>query len=95
MVINGGHGQMEKAPGICHDAITRVPHIWRWPGHCQAGHVAHEIVEAVDVSSTLCALAGLERMQTGDGQQMTHSGPIESLSDIRRDLSSVANDKCF
>lgn len=65
------HGQMEKAPGICHDAITRVPAIWWWPGHFKSGHVAREIVEAVDVSATLCALAGLPHMETGDGKDIS------------------------
>ncbi len=29
------HGIMEKAPGICADAITRIPFIWRAPGTTQ------------------------------------------------------------
>ncbi len=66
------HGIMEKAPGICSDAITRIPHIWWAPGRFSAGHAASEIVEAVDVANTLCALAGLEPMETSDGQDITH-----------------------
>jgi choline-sulfatase/uncharacterized sulfatase len=66
------HGIMEKAPGICHDAITRVPYIWQWSGYVQAGHVANEIVETVDMSNTLCALAGLGPMETSDGQDVSH-----------------------
>lgn len=65
------HGSMEKAPGICSDAITRIPFIWRWPGHCKPGHVAREIVEAVDVAPTLCALAGLPSLETADGRDLT------------------------
>ncbi len=66
------HGIMEKAPGICSDAITRIPFLWRWPGRFAAGHAAPEIVEAVDVSATLCALAGLDLFQTGDGKDLSH-----------------------
>jgi choline-sulfatase/uncharacterized sulfatase len=66
------HGIMEKAPGICSDAITRVPHIWWSPGRFKAGHVAPEIVEAVDLPNTLCTLAGLELMETSDGKDITH-----------------------
>jgi len=66
------HGIMEKAPGICADAITRIPHIWRWKAHFKAGHVAEEIVETVDVSTTLCVLAGLDPMQTSDGKDTSH-----------------------
>jgi choline-sulfatase/uncharacterized sulfatase len=63
------HGIMEKAPGICSDAVTRIP---RWPGHFKAGHVAQELVETVDFPSTLCALAGLDPLQTGDGRDISH-----------------------
>jgi arylsulfatase len=61
------HGIMEKAPGICADAITRVPLIFRWPGRFPAGHAARETVQTVDLASTLAALAGLEPLQTADG----------------------------
>jgi len=65
------HGIMEKAPGICHDAITRVPFIWWAPGRIQAGHVATEIVESVDLANTLCAQAGLEPLATADGLDLS------------------------
>jgi len=65
------HGIMEKAPGICSDAITRIPFLWRWPGHFATGHVVREIVEAVDLSPTLCALAGLEPLETADGKDLS------------------------
>jgi choline-sulfatase/uncharacterized sulfatase len=61
------HGLMEKAPGICSDAITRIPHIWRVPGITPAGGVDSRIVETVDVAPTLCSLAGLPGMETADG----------------------------
>ena len=66
------HGIMEKAPGICSDAITRIPFIWRWPGRFEEGHVATEVVEAVDLAPTLCSLAGLEPLQTSDGKDISH-----------------------
>jgi choline-sulfatase/uncharacterized sulfatase len=65
------HGQMEKAPGICADAITRVPHIWRWPDRFPAGRVVTEIVETVDTANTLCALAGLAAMESADGKDIS------------------------
>ena len=61
------HGIMEKAPGICSDAITRIPFVWKWPQGIRAGHVVEETVEAIDLSSTLCELAGIDRMETSDG----------------------------
>ncbi len=66
------HGIMEKAPGICSDAITRIPLIWRWPGRFKAGHAAAEIVETVDLANTLCSLAGLPAMETSDGKEYAH-----------------------
>jgi arylsulfatase len=66
------HGIMEKAPGICSDAITRIPMIWRWPERFKAGHMAEEIVEAVDMANTLCALSGLDTMETADGKVISH-----------------------
>lgn len=66
------HGIMEKAPGICSDAITRVPMIWQWPGRFAEGHAAEEIVETVDLTQTLCALAGLPPMETSDGKDISH-----------------------
>lgn len=66
------HGIMEKAPGICSDAITRIPMIWRWPGHFAPGHVAQDLVEAVDMVNTLCSLTGLNAMETADGKDISH-----------------------
>jgi choline-sulfatase/uncharacterized sulfatase len=78
------HGIMEKAPGICADAITRIPMIWRWPGQFKAGHIAKEIVETVDLANTLCALARLDAMETADGKDISHllsgkSGPVREI----------------
>ncbi len=66
------HGVMEKAPGICHDAITRIPSIWRCPGHIKAGHVAPELVESIDVAPTLAKLCGLSELETADGHDISH-----------------------
>ena len=66
------HGMMEKAPGICSDAITRIPFIWRWPGRLEAGHMAPEIIETVDLVPTLCALTEVDPLQTADGKDISH-----------------------
>ncbi len=66
------HGNMEKAPGICSDAITRIPFLWSWKGRFAAGHVVPGIVETVDLSATLCALCDLEPMETSDGKDLSH-----------------------
>ena len=66
------HGIMEKAPGICSDAITRIPFLWRWPGQIASGHLSEALVESVDLSTTLCALTGLDAMETSDGKDISH-----------------------
>jgi choline-sulfatase/uncharacterized sulfatase len=78
VVYSSDHGEyacendiMGKAPGICGDAVTRVPMLWRWPGRLPAGHQVKEVVETVDVAPTLCALAGLEPLQTADGLDLS------------------------
>ena len=73
------HGIMEKAPGICSDAITRVPFIWRLPKRFPAGQECTQIVEAVDAVPTLCELAGLPILETADGRSIV--GLLEGGSD--------------
>ncbi len=63
-------GMMEKAPGICGDAVTRIPMIFRSPGLIP-GRVVTEQVHAVDVAPTLCALLNLDPMLTADGQDLS------------------------
>lgn len=78
------HGLIEKAPGICSDAVTRIPMIWRWPGRCKAGHVSRQTVEAVDVSQTLCGWAGLDPMETSDGTSI-----VRLLQGEEREIRSI------
>ncbi|MFC1527017.1 sulfatase, partial [Candidatus Latescibacterota bacterium] len=66
------HGIMEKAPGICSDAITRVPLIWWSPSRVATGHEAPQIAELVDISQALCALADVEPMETSDGIDLSN-----------------------
>ena len=62
------HGLIEKAPGICSDAITRIPFIWRFPGTINAGQIQENLAEAIDVAPTLCDLAGLPILESADGK---------------------------
>jgi len=69
------HGIMEKAPGICSDAITRIPMIWWAPGNqdysLPSGKVVDELIQSTDTIDTLCSLANLPRLETSDGRDAT------------------------
>jgi len=77
-------GIMEKAPGICHDAITRIPSIWRCPGRFKAGHVVEALTESVDVAGTLPGLCGLPPLETADGRDLADllKGGREPVRDV-------------
>ncbi len=62
------HGLLEKAPGICSQDVCRVPMLWRVPGLTpESGTVCGELVENIDMASTLPELCGLEAMESADG----------------------------
>lgn len=65
------HGIAEKAPGICSDAVCRVPMIWHVPGVTRAGHVSRQLVENLDLGPTLAALCGLPAMNWADGMDLS------------------------
>lgn len=65
------HGIIEKAPGICSDAITRVPFIWKWKNHIVEHKEYDHIVESVDLVNTLCTLASIEPLETSDGIELS------------------------
>lgn len=68
---HGVHGIEEKAPGICSDAVCRIPMIWRVPGVTPEDGVCDGLVEAVDMAATLPALCGLDPMEGVDGTDVS------------------------
>jgi len=64
------HGLPEKAPGICSDAVCRVPMLWAGPGVTQ-NHVSDALVENVDIADTMASLCGLPAMDWTDGTDLT------------------------
>jgi choline-sulfatase/uncharacterized sulfatase len=76
---HGIHGIEEKAPGICSDAVCRVPLLWRGPG-IQPGQVCGQLLENVDLTPTLCRLACLPPMDSVDG--------LDASALLRGDLSA-------
>jgi arylsulfatase len=77
VIFSADHGEyvtafgiIEKAPGICADAVTRIPLLVRCPGF-PAGHTVSDQVHAVDVAPTICSVLGLDPLLTADGQDLS------------------------
>jgi arylsulfatase A-like enzyme len=68
---SGTHGIPEKAPGICSEAVCRVPFIWRYPKAIKAGHVSTALVENIDIGPTVMSLCGLGAMSSADGKDLS------------------------
>jgi arylsulfatase A-like enzyme len=68
---SGTFGVPEKAPGICSEAVCRVPQIWHVPGVTKEGLVCHQLVENIDVAPTLASLCGLPPMDTINGYDLS------------------------
>ena len=68
---SGTFGVPEKAPGICSEAVCRVPMIWYVPGVTKKGLASRQLVENVDITPTLVSLCGLPPMDTIDGRDLS------------------------
>lgn len=90
VVFSADHGDyacefdlMEKAPGICHDAITRIPMLF-WGGGVPAGQVRDHLIHGCDLANTLCARTGVPPLETADGVDASplidHDRPIRDLA---------------
>ncbi len=76
--MNGEHGMWRKSN--FYEASARVPLQIAWPGHIEGGQRLSSVVSLVDVSATICAIAGdacalpldgdsLLPLLTGDGDR--------------------------
>lgn len=82
---HGLYGILEKAPGICSEAVCRVPLLWRAPGITPAGSRCDHLVENVDLTPTLNALCGLPAFEAADGLDVTpllrgENAPLRKIS---------------
>lgn len=64
------YGLPEKAPGICSNAVCRVPMLWHVPGKTTGRQVCDALVENVDYAPTLTDLCGIPPMETVDGHSL-------------------------
>jgi len=67
----GTFGVPEKAPGICSEAVCRVPMLWYVPGVTDKGLVSRQLVENIDITPTLLSLCNLPSLDTTDGHDLT------------------------
>ena len=81
---SGTHGIPEKAPGICSDAVCRIPFIFRVPGVTRPGAECNQLVENVDIAPTIAEACGLPAMATVDGKSIFSllRGKAEPVRDI-------------
>ena len=68
---SGTYGIAEKAPGICSEAVCRVPMVWSVPRVTKKGFVSRQLVENIDITPTLVSLCDLPPMDTVDGRDLT------------------------
>jgi len=82
-------GIHEKAPGICGQAVCRVPSIWRVPGVTKPGGVCEQLAENIDIAPTISSLCGLPPMLSADGKDLS---PLLAGSDQPvRDVAVTEN----
>jgi arylsulfatase len=76
VVFMSDHGEAMGDHGLVHkgcrffDGLTRVPLLFRWPGHFRAGQRASALVELTDVMPTLMELAGLPIPEGTQGRSL-------------------------
>jgi arylsulfatase len=54
----GSAGPLREGKGTAFEGGPRVPSIWRWPGHIEAGSVTSNMASTLDVLPTLAAMTG-------------------------------------
>lgn len=65
----GDHQLMLKGP-MMYDVAVRVPLIMRWPERFPSGAVVAELVQWIDLTSTLCEVAGVSELPNGQGSSL-------------------------
>ena len=85
---SGTHGIPEKAPGICSNAVCRIPYLWHVPKAAK-GLVCDQLVENVDIAPTITSLCGLPAMETVDGKDIT--GLLQGEDEPVREIAVTEN----
>ncbi|MGE9289356.1 MAG: sulfatase family protein, partial [Puniceicoccales bacterium] len=86
---HGIHGIPEKAPGICSEAVCKVPLIWRVPEVTPSRSVCDALVENVDIASTLSSLCNIPDLPSTDGRNIRSL--LEGSSEPVREVAVTEN----
>lgn len=96
VIFQGDHGQSQiRGKQWCYDSGLRVPLIMRWPSGLPApagfkpGTTSGQIIEAIDLTPTTLALAGVPKPPAMQGRVLF--GPH---ADPARELAFGARDRC-
>lgn len=65
----GDHAMMLKGP-MLYEPVTRVPLVMRWPARLPAGGVVREIVQNIDLTSTLLSVAQIPDALPAQGREL-------------------------
>lgn len=65
----GDHQMLLKGP-MMFDCSVRVPLLIRWPGRIEPGTVREELVEWIDLTSTIMAIAGSDGLVRAQGRDL-------------------------
>jgi len=81
----GDHGLIQKGCRF-YEGLVRVPLIWSWPGHFEAGLRSDALVELTDKAPTLLALAGQTPPAHMQGRSLLPILTGEAAPDQHRDF---------
>ncbi|MBM4437509.1 MAG: sulfatase-like hydrolase/transferase [Actinobacteria bacterium] len=94
VIFTSDHGEAAGDYGLTQkgcrffDGLTRVPLVWRWPGHFPAGRRSDALVELTDLAPTILELAGLPRPADLQGRSLlpilTGAAPLAHHRDFVR-----------
>ncbi len=65
----GDHGLLQKGCRF-YEGLVRVPLIFSWPGHFESGLASDALVELLDKTATIVALAGVAAPETMQGKSL-------------------------
>ena len=96
IIFIGDHGQAHvRGKQFCYDDGLRIPLIIRWPKglpapkNYQAGKVSDQIIEAIDLTPTSLALAGITKPAKMQGRVL-----LGDKAEPARDYAFGARDRC-